>query len=70
MNAAGASAIAWPEEDKAADARARGFLRARGYSIEGGTSEILKNQLAERILGLPRDPAADKGVPWKDIKRS
>ena len=70
MNAAGAAAIAWPEGDKEADARARGFLRARGYSIEGGTSEILKNQLAERILGLPRDPAADKGVPWEDIKRS
>ncbi|HYI46509.1 MAG TPA: acyl-CoA dehydrogenase family protein [Actinomycetota bacterium] len=70
MNAAGPGAIAWLPDDKGAEARARAFLRARGYSIEGGTTEILKNQLAERILGLPRDPAADKGVPWKDIKRS
>jgi alkylation response protein AidB-like acyl-CoA dehydrogenase len=70
MNSAGPAAIAWQPDDKAADARARAFLRARGYSIEGGTTEILKNQLAERILGLPRDPQADKGVPWKDIKRS
>jgi alkylation response protein AidB-like acyl-CoA dehydrogenase len=70
MNAAGPAAIAWLPEDKGAEARARAFLRARGYSIEGGTTEILKNQLAERILGLPRDPAADKGVPWKDIRRS
>jgi hypothetical protein len=57
-------------DDKLAEGRARAFLRARGYSIEGGTSEILKNTLAERVLGLPRDPAVDKGVPWKDIKRS
>ena len=70
MNAAGPAAIAWHPDDKLADGRARAFLRARGYSIEGGTTEILKNQLAERILGLPRDPQADKGVPWKDIKRS
>ncbi len=70
MNAAGPASIAWLPEDRAADARARAFLRARGYSIEGGTSEILKNQLAERVLGLPRDPAADKGVPWKDIRRN
>ncbi len=70
MNAAGANAIAWLPGDNAAEGRARVFLRARGYTIEGGTSEVLKNQLAERVLGLPRDPAADKGVPWKDIKRS
>ena len=70
MNAAGPSSIAWLPDDKKAEARARAFLRARGYSIEGGTTEILKNSLAERVLGLPRDPAVDKGIPWKDIKRS
>jgi alkylation response protein AidB-like acyl-CoA dehydrogenase len=70
MNAAGPASIAWLPDDKGAEARARAFLRARGYSIEGGTTEILKNTLAERVLGLPRDPAVDKGVPWKDIKRS
>ena len=70
MNAAGPNAIAWLPGDNAAEGRARVFLRARGYTIEGGTSEVLKNQLAERVLGLPRDPAADKGVPWKDIRRN
>ncbi len=45
------------------------YLRAKGNSIEGGTSEILRNVVAERVLGLPSEPRVDKDLPWKDMPR-
>lgn len=45
------------------------YLRSKGNSIEGGTSEVLLNIVAERVLGLPAEPRNDKDVPWKDLAR-
>ena len=45
------------------------YLRAKGNSIEGGTTEILLNILAEKVLGLPPEHRPDKGMAWKDSPR-
>lgn len=48
----------------------RFIIRCRAMSIEGGTNEIARNVAGERILGLPVEPRADKGRPWRDLARS
>jgi alkylation response protein AidB-like acyl-CoA dehydrogenase len=45
------------------------YLRAKGNSIEGGTDEIIRNIVSERVLGLPSEPRSDKDRPWKDLPK-
>ncbi|MGE0879325.1 MAG: acyl-CoA dehydrogenase family protein [Acidimicrobiia bacterium] len=78
VNVMGADAMvlpgAYPLPDAAEDEILRDprfrFLRARANSIEGGTTQVHKNQVSERVLGLPGEPRVDKGVPWSQVPRN
>jgi alkylation response protein AidB-like acyl-CoA dehydrogenase len=59
-----------PETAMGADSLQKAFLRARANSIEGGTSEVMRNILGERVLGLPGDVRVDKELPWAQVPRS
>jgi alkylation response protein AidB-like acyl-CoA dehydrogenase len=59
-----------PDNAGAGGSPQRSFLRSRAYSIEGGTTEVMKNILAERVLGLPGDARSDRDLPWSQVPRN
>jgi alkylation response protein AidB-like acyl-CoA dehydrogenase len=69
----GVQGTAWPgaTDGYAEDmpAQVRGMLRSRANTIEGGTTEVNKNILAERVLGLPKEPDPWEGRPWREVPR-
>lgn len=66
MEIQGAGGIAW--DGDSGGTWARGALTGLQGGIAGGTNEIQKNIIGDRVLGLPRDISVDKGVPFKDLK--
>lgn len=77
MNLLGAEAMLYgsyemirPESAMSFDNLQKAFLRSRANSIEGGTTEVMKNILGERILGLPGDVRVDRDVAWSKVPRN
>lgn len=65
----GAGVAAWSGEDTMAGI-GTGFLYRQAFGILGGTNEIQRNIISERFLGMPREWAADRDIPFKDVKRA
>lgn len=68
MRIVGAEGLAWDSTDAAGARWSNGALSSFQASIAGGTNEIQRNIIGDRVLGLPREPSVDKGVPFKDLK--
>ncbi len=67
---AGSGAAAWAEEeDDGSGTVGMNFLMRQISCIGGGTTEISRNVIAERVLGMPREASGDKNVPYRDIPR-
>ncbi|MDG0977997.1 acyl-CoA dehydrogenase family protein, partial [Ilumatobacter sp.] len=68
LEIAGPQTVAWEPDAENGSERQRIFLNSFQSSIAGGTDEIQRNIIGDRVLGLPREPGVDKGVPFNELK--
>ena len=67
---AASAGAAWTDDDGASAGRGVEFLVRQAATIGGGTTEMARNVISERVLGMPRERSIDKDIPFRDVPRS
>jgi len=68
---AGVDGVTWPDDERTVGRDAgEPFLQRQALCLAGGSNEIQRNIIAERVLGMPREWAADRDIPYKDVRRN
>jgi hypothetical protein len=67
---AGNAAVAWSDQEEALGQAGVGYLMRQAACIGGGTTEMSRNVISERVLGMPRERSGDRDIPFRDVPRS
>jgi alkylation response protein AidB-like acyl-CoA dehydrogenase len=67
LSLAGGDGVVWDGDRAGAAEWTTAYLTSRSMSIAGGTDEIQRNNVSERVLGLPREPAFDRDIPFNQV---